>query len=102
VWALWLLPLFYLPGMPHVGTPLLAFIGYTIALSVIPTFLARRTRGSVVVATLYHGAVNTFGVVNTAAAPTTRGWSNALRYGVAPLRLGAAAWGRGSRGTKAR
>ena len=102
VWALWHLPLFYIPGMPQFGTPFLPFIGYTIALSVILTFLAQRTRGSVVIATLFHGAVNTFGVVNAAASPAERGWSNALSYGVAAVLLGAVAWGRGTTGTRAR
>ena len=64
--------------MPQHGTPFLAFIVYTFALSVILTFLALKTRVYVFVATLFHGTVNTFGLVNS-AVPTLRGSSNALR-----------------------
>jgi membrane protease YdiL (CAAX protease family) len=82
VWAFWHLPLFYMRGMPQFGSPFLAFIPYTIALSVILTAFAQHTRGSVVIATAFHGAVNTFGIVNTAASPTMRAWTNALSYGL--------------------
>jgi membrane protease YdiL (CAAX protease family) len=92
IWAVWHLPLFRMPGMPQFGSPFPPFIAYTIALSVILTFLASRTQGSVVIATAFHGAVNTFGVVNTAAGPGLRGWSNALSYGLAALLIAAAAW----------
>jgi membrane protease YdiL (CAAX protease family) len=97
VWALWHLPLFYMPGMPQHGWPFPPFVGYTVALSVILTFLARQTRGSVIIATLFHGAVNTFGVVNTAADATMRGWGNAASYGLAAVMIGVAAWNRGVR-----
>jgi membrane protease YdiL (CAAX protease family) len=93
VWGLWHLPLFFMPGMPQHGMPIPAFVLYTTALSVILTDLARRTQASVVIATLFHGAVNTFGWVNPAADPTLRGWTNALCYGVAALLLGMVAWG---------
>jgi membrane protease YdiL (CAAX protease family) len=88
VWALWHLPLFSMPSMPQYGSPFFAFIIYTIALSVILTFLALQTRGSVILATLFHGAVNTFAVVNTAATPTLRGWTNALCYSLVALLIG--------------
>jgi len=78
-----------MPGMPQFGSPFPAFTGYTMGLSVILTFLAQRTRGSVVIATMFHGAVNTIGLVNTAAGAELRGWSNALCFGVVALVLGA-------------
>ena len=56
VWAVWHLPLFYLPGMPQFGGPFPPYVAYTIALSVILTFFAGRTRGSVVIATVFHGS----------------------------------------------
>jgi len=93
VWAAWHLPLFYLEGMPQHGSPFAPYVAYTIALSLILTFLAQRTRGSVVIATAFHGAVNTFGFVNTAATPTLRGWTNAASYGVAAVLVGVIAWG---------
>ncbi|MBK9214146.1 MAG: CPBP family intramembrane metalloprotease [Chloracidobacterium sp.] len=94
IWALWHLPLFYIDGMPQHGNPFAAFIVYTCALSVILTFLAERTRGSVLIATLFHGAVNTFGFTTVAAGPDLRGWSNAVSYGVVAIAIGGLAWGR--------
>lgn len=86
-WALWHLPLFAMPNMPQYGSPFPAFVVYTIVLSVILSVLAERTGGSVLIATLFHGAVNTFGVVHHGATPVMRGWTNALAYGVAALVL---------------
>jgi membrane protease YdiL (CAAX protease family) len=96
LWALWHLPLFHLAGMPQFGSPFLPYIAYTIALSIILTFLAQHTRGSVIIATLFHGAVNTFGVINTGASPSQRGWGNAISYGLAALAIGIGAWTRRS------
>ncbi len=92
VWAFWHLPLFFISSMPQYGSPFLPFIGYTVALSVILTFLAQGTRGSVVIATLFHGAVNTFGLTNSAASSTLRGHSNALCYGLAALIIALVWW----------
>ena len=92
LWAFWHLPLFFMPNMPQFGSPFPAFIFYTIALSVILTFLAVRTRYSVIIATVFHGAVNTFGFVNTAADSVMRGWANAVSYGLVALAI-IAAWG---------
>lgn len=91
LWAFWHLPLFYMPTMPQYGGPFLPYTGYTVALSMILTVLAAGTRGSVVIATLFHGAVNTFGLTNTAAGHDLRGYSNALSYGVAGVILFAVA-----------
>ena len=85
VWAAWHYPLFDMRGMPQYGAPFPAFIVYTIALSVILTFLAVNTRFSVIIATLFHGAVNTFGFTNAAADATIRGWGNAIAYGLAAV-----------------
>ena len=85
LWALWHLPLFSMPSMPQSGAPFLPFVGYTVALSVLLTALAAHTRGSVVIATLFHGAVNTFGLINEGASATQRGWGNALAYGLAAV-----------------
>jgi membrane protease YdiL (CAAX protease family) len=92
IWAVWHLPLFRMPGMPQYGSPFPAFVIYTISLSVILTFLALGTRGSVIIATLFHGAVNTFGFVNTAAHASMRGWSNAVSYGLVALVVVAVSW----------
>jgi hypothetical protein len=51
-----------------------------------------RTGGSVIIATLFHGAVNTFGIVNAGAGAAQRGWGNALSYGAVALALSAMLW----------
>jgi membrane protease YdiL (CAAX protease family) len=95
VWALWHLPLFAMPGMPQFGTPFVAYVPYLVALSAILTVLARETRGSVLVATLFHGAVNTFGFTNLAASAELRGWTNAASYGLCAVTLALARRRRG-------
>jgi len=72
--------------MPQYGTPFIPYIGYLIGLSILITYLALPTAGSVIVATLFHGAVNTFGLTNTAAAGGMRGRTNFLSYGLARSR----------------
>ena len=94
MWAAWHLPLFYIPEMPQYGHPFAAFVIYTISLSILLTFLAQRTAASVIIATVFHGAVNTFGIVNAAATPAQRGWGNAAAYGLAAAVVGALAWPR--------
>jgi membrane protease YdiL (CAAX protease family) len=85
LWALWHLPLFYMRGMPQYGSPFGAYVLYLVALSLVMTFLLQRADGSIVIATLFHGAVNTFGFVNDGAGALVRGWSNAISYAVAAL-----------------
>ena len=92
LWAFWHLPLFYIDTMPQYGTPVIAFTIYTISLSVILTHLVSHNQGSVLLATLFHGSVNTLGFVNTAASPTLRGWSNALCYGLVAISIVVWTW----------
>ena len=92
IWAVWHLPLFSMPGMPQYGSPIPAFVLYTTALSVLLTRLAQVTNGSVILATLFHGTVNTFGFTNIAATPMQRGWANAMAYGLVALIVGTISW----------
>ena len=87
VWSLWHFPLFFMPSMPQYGTPFLSYMPYLIALSVIMTVLAGFTRGSVIIATVFHGSVNTIGFVNDGANAMQRGWSNAISYGIVAVVL---------------
>lgn len=89
LWAAWHLPLFFMPGMPQYGTPFLSYVPYLMALSLLLTAFAASTGGSVIIATLFHGAVNTFGVVAASATPAQRGWGNAVSYGLAAVIVGA-------------
>ncbi|MBK7143117.1 MAG: CPBP family intramembrane metalloprotease [bacterium] len=97
IWAFRHLPLFYMPSMPQFGGPFLPYIAYTVSLSLILTFLSLGSRGSVVIATLFHGAVNTIGLTNGAASHEMRGYSNALSYGLAAVLIFAVIWYRQKR-----
>jgi hypothetical protein len=56
-----------------------------VGLSVLFTWLYVHSRGSLLIATLFHGAFNTFGLVNPALDPLPRWWIIALVYAVAAL-----------------
>jgi hypothetical protein len=45
----------------------------------------------VIIATLFHGAVNTLGFVNAGATPAVKGWGNAVSYGLVAVLIGALA-----------
>lgn len=92
MWALWHLPLFYLPGMPQYGTPFSSYFPYLISLSIVLTVLAQKTGGSVAVATVFHGAVNTLGFVTVGADAVLRGWGNAVSYGTVAILVSFFAW----------
>ena len=83
LWGLWHLPNFFIPGLPHYEIPLPAFVIYTTGLSVLAAWLLKHTRGSVLMATLLHGATNTFGFLTPGLDTATRWWLIALAYAVA-------------------
>ena len=85
IWGIWHLPNFFIPGTPHYEIPLPAFILYTVALSVMAAWILKYTRGSVFLATLLHGATNTFGFLSPGLDIVTRWWLIALVYCVAAI-----------------
>jgi membrane protease YdiL (CAAX protease family) len=58
VWALWHLPLFFIPGMAQASMPVALFMASTVALSVIFARLSVNTRFSVLPAIVLHWSVN--------------------------------------------
>jgi uncharacterized protein len=58
LWGLWHLPTFLVPGTPQYGLPLTAFVLLTIEYSILMTWVFLHTLGSVLIATLFHGAIN--------------------------------------------
>jgi membrane protease YdiL (CAAX protease family) len=88
MWTLWHFPLFFMSAMPQYGTPFVSYVPYLIGLSITLTWLWQRTRGSVVIATVFHGAVNTFGVVTIGTDAILRGWGNAVAYGISAAIIG--------------
>jgi membrane protease YdiL (CAAX protease family) len=92
IWAVWHLPLFFMMGMPQYGSPFPAYVLYTVALSIILTALATQTAGSVIIATLFHGAVNTFIFVSLGATAGQIGWGNAVAYGIVAILIVSLGW----------
>jgi uncharacterized protein len=80
LWGFWHLPGFFLPGLPQNEIPLLAFVLWTIALSVIAAWLLKYTRESVLIATLFHGATNTFGFLSPHLDVAAYRWLLAVVY----------------------
>ena len=58
VWGLWHLPTFFSSSAPQQGLPIVAFVLMTIEYSIIMSWIYLHTRGSVLIATLCHGAIN--------------------------------------------
>ena len=92
LWGAWHLPTFFVPGAPQYGLPFSAFVLFTIAYSVLFTWVYLHTRGSVLIATLLHGAINfSQGLFLGGVDPARVYWLLAAVYGVAALALVAAA-----------
>ena len=64
IWAIWHLPLFWLPGDFHQQLPLFWFLLQTISISILYTWVFNATKGSLPILMLLHTASNTaFGVL---------------------------------------
>ena len=86
LWGLWHLPTFLVPGTPQYGLPLTAFVLLTIEYSILMTWVFIHTLGSVLIATLFHGAINlSQGVFVGAIDGATRYWLLSIVYGVAAI-----------------
>lgn len=86
LWGLWHLPTFLVPGTPQYGLPLSAFVLLTIEYSILMTWVFLHTRGSVMIATLFHGAINVSqGLFLGNVEGATRYWLLSVVYGVAAV-----------------
>jgi membrane protease YdiL (CAAX protease family) len=86
LWGAWHLPTFFVLGAPQYGLPFSAFVLLTIAYSVVIGWVYVHTGGSVLIASLLHGAINLsqgffLGQVN----PAKQYWLLAAVYGAAAL-----------------
>lgn len=85
-WGLWHVPTFLVPGTPQYGLPLSAFVLLTIEYSILMTWVFLHTRGSVMIATLFHGAINVSqGLFLGNVEGATRYWLLSIVYGIAAL-----------------
>src|SRR5919107_2775287 len=88
LWGLWHLPTFFVPGAPQHGLPITAFLLLTVAYSVLFTWIYLHTVGSVLLATLFHGAINlSQGLLLGGLDPARTYWLLAAVYGLAALGL---------------
>jgi membrane protease YdiL (CAAX protease family) len=86
LWGLWHLPTFLVPGTPQYGLPLTAFVLLTIEYSILMTWVFIHTLGSVLIATLFHGAINlSQGLFVGGIDGATRYWLLSIVYGVAAI-----------------
>ncbi|WP_407717482.1 CPBP family intramembrane glutamic endopeptidase [Inconstantimicrobium porci] len=58
VWALWHLPLFFIPQSSQYNYPLIVHVLYTIILSMVITFVFERTKRNITFAIILHSASN--------------------------------------------
>lgn len=63
LWGIWHLPLFFWIGNPMSAYPFLPWFIGTVAGATIYTWLYNSTQGSLLVVTLFHVALNTFGAI---------------------------------------
>ena len=91
LWGGWHLPTFFIAGSPQASIPFLAFLLFTTGASVLFTWLHLQTQGSLLIATVFHGAINSFGFVNTALDPASRWWLTWTVYIAAALIVSAIA-----------
>jgi membrane protease YdiL (CAAX protease family) len=86
LWGLWHIPTFLVPGTPQYGLPMSAFVLLTVEYSILMTWVFLHTRGSVLIATLFHGAINlSQGIFLGAVEGASRYWLLCIAYGVAAL-----------------
>ncbi len=86
LWGLWHLPTFFIAGTPQYQQPVVAFLIMTTAYSILLSWVFLHTRGSVLIATLFHGAINVSqGYFLAGTDPASRYWWLALAYGAAAL-----------------
>jgi membrane protease YdiL (CAAX protease family) len=85
LWAAWHLPNQFIPGLEFYGYGFGAFASHVVAMTVLFTWLANQTHGSVLLAWLFHGAINTLFFLNTSVDIVQRWWLSAAVYGAVAL-----------------
>jgi membrane protease YdiL (CAAX protease family) len=83
LWGAWHLPTFFVPGAPQYGLPVSAFVLLTMAYSIVIAWVYVHARGSVLIASLMHGAINlSQGFFLSGVDPASEYWLLAAVYGV--------------------
>jgi uncharacterized protein len=91
LWGLWHLPTFFIPGTPQYQLPVIPYLIMTTGYSILMSWVFLHTKGSVLIATLFHGSINVSqGFFLAGTEPAARYWWLALAWGAASLILIAA------------
>lgn len=85
LWAAWHLANTRIPGLEYYGSGFLAFLLYVIAMTVLFTWIANHTRGSVLLAWLFHAAINVTGSAFFLGDSVRQWWLSAVIYGIVAL-----------------
>jgi membrane protease YdiL (CAAX protease family) len=85
LWAAWHLANTRIPGLEYYGSGFPAFLLYVIAMTVLFTWIANHTRGSVLIAWLFHAAINITGSIFFVGEPVRQWWLSGAAYGVVAL-----------------
>lgn len=85
LWAAWHLPNALIPGLGYYFTAFPFFLVYVVAMTVLFTWLASFSKGSVLIAWIFHAAINTSGAF-FAIGDNVRQWAlSAAVYSVAAI-----------------
>jgi membrane protease YdiL (CAAX protease family) len=88
LWGAWHLPTFFVPGAPQYGLPFSVFVFLTMAYSIVIGWVYVHARGSVLIASLLHGAINlSQGFFLHGVGPASEYWLLAGVYGATALAL---------------
>ena len=85
LWAAWHLANSTIPGLERYLYDFPAFLLYVIAQTILFTWLANYTRGSVLLAWLFHAAINTSGSLFAIGDPVRAWWLSAAVFGIVAL-----------------
>jgi hypothetical protein len=87
LWGMWHFPTFFIKGVTQSEVPILVYLAYTTALCGAFTWIWLHTRGSVLLATLFHGAVNTVGFTAVGLPAPQRMWLTAGAWALGSIVL---------------
>lgn len=87
LWAVWHLPNSFIPGMNHYLTAFPVFLVWVVSMTVLFTWLANHTRGSVWIAWLFHAAINVSGGFLFIGDNLRQWWLSAVVFAIAALMI---------------
>lgn len=85
LWAAWHLPNALLPGLDHYWRAFPAFLLYVVGMTVLFTWLANNTRNSVLLAWIFHAAINASGAYLFVGDSARQWWLSGVVYAAAAL-----------------